>query len=173
MSKAIQLEVIEQKIFLIREHKVMFDAHLAELYEVETKYLTRQVRRNIKRFPLDFMFRLTKEEFLRCQNVTSSWGGRRYLPYAFTEQGIAMLSTVLNNEKAISINIAIMRAFVKLREILATHKELAERLSELERRMDKKDNEIMALFEAIRELMAPPPEKPKGKLGFLPREEQD
>ena len=169
MARVIQLEVIEEKIFLIRGHKVMFDAHLAKLYEVETKYLTRQVRRNVKRFPLDFMFRLTKEEFLRCQNVTSKRGGRRYLPYVFTEQGIAMLSTVLNSERAIEINIVIMRAFVKLRQVLATHKELAHRLSELERRMDKKDNEIMALFEAIRKLMQPPPQKPKYPMGFIPQ----
>jgi len=99
--------------------------------------------------------------------VTSSWGGHRYLPCAFTEQGVAMLSSVLKSRRAIKINIAIMRAFVKLREILAAHKELAQRLSELEQRMDKKDNEILALFEAIRRLMEPPPEKPKGKLGFI------
>ena len=167
MSKVMQLELIEQKIFSIRGYKVMFDRDLALLYGVETKYLTRQVRRNISRFPDGFMFKLSQDEFLRCQNVTSSWGGRRYLPYAFTEQGIAMLSSVLNSERAIQVNIAIIKTFVKLLEVLATHKELAQRLAELERRMDKKDNEIMALFEAIRKLTAPPPEKPKHKIGFI------
>jgi len=131
MKNVVVIEVIEKKIFIVRGHKVMLDSDLARLYSVETKYLTRQTRRNIDRFPEDFMFRLTKEEILRCQNVTSSYGGRRYLPYAFTEQGVAMLSSVLNSKRAIQVNIAIMRAFVKLREILSTHKELATKLREL------------------------------------------
>ncbi len=171
MTKITIITGIEQKILLIRGQKVMLDIHLAELYGVETRRLNEQVKRNIKRFPVDFMFQLTKEEYqnLISQFATSSvWGGYRKLPYVFTEQGIAMLSGVLHSERAIEVNIAIMRAFVKLRQILATHKELAERISELERRMNKKDNEVMALFEAIRKLMAPPPEKPKLPFGFHP-----
>jgi len=101
MTNIVKQDIIEKKIFLIRGLNVMLDRNLAELYGVETKYLTRQVRRNIERFPEDFMFQLTREEFLRCQIVTSSWGGRRYLPYAFTEQGVAMLSSVLNSKRAI------------------------------------------------------------------------
>ena len=174
MSKSVQLEIIEQKIFLIRGYKVMFDRDLASLYGVETKYLTRQVRRNISRFPDGFMFKLSHEEFLRCQNVTSSWGGRRYLPYAFTEQGIAMLSSVLNSEQAIQVNIAIMKAFVKLREVMTTHKELAAQFKELERKVGVHDHQIAAIFEAIRKLMAPPPEKPKRPIGFIvDREHKD
>ena len=175
MKTVIKVEMIEQKIYLVRGRKVMFDSDLAKLYEVETKYLTRQVRRNIRRFPTDFMFRMTAEEYLRCQNVTSKRGGRRYLPYVFTELGIAMLSTVLNSERAIEVNMAIMRVFVKLREVLAQHKELVDRLKELENRMDKKDQEILSIFEAIRQLMALPvgqaglpPEKEKPFVGFHP-----
>jgi len=168
-SKIIMISGIEQRIFYMRSKKVMLDIHLAELYGVETKRLNEQVRRNIKRFPADFMFQLTRHEWhnLKSQFATSSsWGGRRKLSYAFTEQGIAMLSSVLHSQRAIEVNIAIMRAFVKLREVLATHKELADRLAELERRMDKKDKEVMSLFEAIRRLMAPPPEKKKEPIGF-------
>ena len=167
MKDLIASEIIERKIFMIRWQKVMLDSDLAELYGVETKYLTRQVRRNIKRFPSDFMFRLTKDGFLRCQIVTSKRGGRRYLPYAFTEQGVAMLSTVLNSERAIQVNIAIMRAFVKLREILSTHKVFAYKLGELERKIEKQDVEIRSIFEAIRQLMTPPT-KPQRKIGFHP-----
>lgn len=171
MSKVISLIGVEQKIFYIRGQKVMLDRHLAELYDVPTSRLNEQVKRNIKRFPSDFMFQLTSSEFnnLISQFAISStgWGGIRKLPNAFTEQGIAMLSGVLHSQRAIDVNIAIMRAFVKLREILATHKELADRLSELERRMGKKDQEVMALFEAIRKLMQPPPEKPKRPMGFV------
>ncbi len=166
MKELIPQEVIETKILMIRGKKVMLDKDLAKLYKVETKYLTRQVRRNIGRFPDDFMFRLTKEENLRCQFGTSSYGGRRYLPYAFTEQGVSMLSSVINSERAIRVNIAIMRAFVKLREILSVHKELSHKLSELEHKIEKHDVEIQAIFEAIRQLMEPPPEKPKRLIGF-------
>jgi phage regulator Rha-like protein len=121
----IPTEIIEKKILLIRGEKVMLDADLAELYAVETKMLVRAVKRNIDRFPEDFMFQLAEEEFqnLRFQFGTSSqWGGRRYLPYVFTEQGVAMLSSVLNSERAVQVNIAIMRTFVKLRELLSTNK---------------------------------------------------
>jgi len=160
-------EAIEQKIYLIRGHKVMLDRDLAELYGVPTRRLNEQVKRNIKRFPGDFAFLLARQEvmILKSQFATSRWGGRRKLPYAFTEQGIAMLSSVLNSERAIQVNIAIMRAFVKLRQILSTNKELAHKLEQLEHKIEKHDTEIQGIFEAIRQLMAPP-EKPKRKIGF-------
>lgn len=161
-------EVIENKIFLLRGKRVILDFHLATLYRVETKVLLQSVKRNLSRFPEDFMFELNKREFasLRSQFVTSNRGGRRYLPYAFTEQGVAMLSSVLRSERAIQVNIAIMRAFVKLREILSTHKELALKLKQLEMKLEKHDEEIQAIFQAIEELMAPAPQKPKHPIGF-------
>ena len=137
MKAIIPVEMIEKKILLIRGEKVMLDADLAELYGVETKILVRAVKRNVDRFPSDFMIQLNKEEFenLRFQFGTSSrWGGRRYLPYAFTEQGVAMLSSVLNSDRAIKVNIEIMRAFVRLRQMLASNKELAKRLDDLEKK---------------------------------------
>ena len=160
-------ELIEQKIYLIRGQKVMLDRDLARLYEVSTGRLNEQVKRNKKRFPEDFAFLLTRQEvmILKSQIATSRWGGRRKLPYAFTEQGVAMLSGVLNSERAILVNIAIMRAFVKLRQILSANKELAQKLRELEQRIEKHDTEIHAIFEAIRQLMAPL-EKPKRSIGF-------
>ncbi len=169
MNQLIVREVIEKEILMIRGHKVMISTHLAKLYGINVKYLNRAVKRNLKRFPVDFMFRLTKKELadLRCHFGTSSWGGRRYLPYAFTEQGVAMLSSVLNSERAIQVNIAIMRAFVKLRQILATHKELAAKFTELERKIERHDTEIQAIFEAIRQLMAPPRVVRKKRIGFL------
>ena len=170
MGELIPQELIENKIYLIRGHKVMMDKDLAKLYEVPTKKLTQAVKRNIRRFPGDFMLLLTRQEVrnLRSQFVTSSWGGRRYAPYVFTEQGVAMLSSVLNSERAIQVNIAIMRAFVKLRQILSTHKELAHKLDELERKIEKHDVEIRSIFEAIRQLMAPPVTKPRVITGFNP-----
>ena len=168
MNNLILSERIESKIYLIRGQKVMLDRDLAELYGVKTKVLIQAVKRNINRFPLDFMFQMRKEEFnvLRSQFVTSSWGGRRYLPYAFTEQGIAMLSSVLNSERAIQVNIAIMRVFVKLKEMLSTHKELARKLSQLEQKFEKHDSEIRSIFEAIRQIMMPV-EQGNKKIGFL------
>jgi hypothetical protein len=165
MPALIPVEVIENKIYLVRGHKVMLDSDLAELYGVPTKRLNEQVRRNEKRFPDDFMFQLSDEETesLRSQNATSKRGGRRYLPYAFTEQGVAMLSTALNSDRAIEVNIQIMRTFVKLREMIASHKDLAQRLDELEKKYDK---QFSIVFEAIRQLMAPPEPKRK-KIGFL------
>ncbi|MDP6923425.1 MAG: ORF6N domain-containing protein [Candidatus Scalindua sp.] len=160
----ISRETIEDKILLIRGKKIMLDSDLAVLYGVETKQLTRQVRRNVDRFPDDFMFRLTKEDFLRCQFGTSKSGGRRYSPYAFTEHGILMLSSVLNSERAIQVNIQIMRAFVKLRQIISTNKELVHKLSLLERKTEKHDTEIQAIFKAIRQLMTPP-EKTTKRIG--------
>jgi len=146
----------------------MLDAQLAELYNVPTRRLNEQVKRNIGRFPEDFMFQLTKNEFvnLKSQIAISSWGGRRTMPFAFTEQGIAMLSGVLNSQIAIHVNIAIMRAFVKLRQILSTHKEFAEKLKELENKYEKHDVEIQAVFDALRQLMAPE-EKSIKKIGFV------
>ena len=127
----------------------MLDRDLAELYGVETKYLTRQVRRNIERFPEDFMFQLIREEFLRCQIVTSSWGGRRYLPYAFTEQGVAMLSSVLNSKRAIQVNIGIMRIFVNIRKLVSANKGILGRLNQLEDKVQSHDKKIRTIFEVI------------------------
>lgn len=130
-----KLEIIEQQIIELRGQKVMLDFHLAELYEIETKVLKQAVKRNIQRFPSDFMFELSKEEFetLRSQFVTSKRGGIRYMPFAFTEQGVAMLSSVLNSEKAIAINIAIMRTFVTLRQFALNYKELSQKITEIEK----------------------------------------
>jgi len=158
-------EVVEQKVLLIRGHKVLLSLDLANLYEVEHKVLMQAVRRNHDRFPDDFMFQLTKGEFtiLKSQFVTSSWGGIRKLPFAFTEQGVAMLSSVLHSKRAIRVNIEIMRAFVRLRALLSTHKELARKLEELEK---KYDEQFAVVFRAIRELMAPPQPPPRRRIGF-------
>src|SRR5215468_7548442 len=159
-------ELIERKIYLIRGHKVMLDANLAELYGVTTGNLNLAVRRNQRRFPRDFMFQLTREEAqsLVLQNARAKGrGGRRTPPYAFTEQGVAMLSSVLNSERAIEVNITIMRAFVRLRAMLATHAELARRLDDLEQ---KYDEQFRVVFEAIRELMTPEPVPPSRRIGF-------
>lgn len=179
-------EKIESRILLIRGQKVMLDADLAELYGVETKALNRAVRRNLDRFPEDFMFQLTQEEFesLRFQFGTSNLrshfgaskdkkrspegsgrGGRRYRPYAFTEHGAVMLASVLNSPVAVEASIQVVRAFIRLREILATHKELAKKFAELESRIESHDKDITALFEAIRQLMLLP-DKPHRKIGF-------
>lgn len=162
-------ERIEKAIYLIRGEKVMLDRDLALLYGVATKTLNRAVKRNLQRFPLDFMFQLTAEEaeLLRYQIGTSNAGrgGRRYLPYVFTEQGVAMLSSVLNSERAILVNIEIMRAFVKLRQMLASNTELSRRLDELESKYDK---QFRVVFDAIRQLMSVPIRKRK-EIGFRSR----
>ena len=166
MKAIIPVEIIEKKILLIRGEKVMLDADIAELYGVETKMLVRAVKRNIDRFPSDFMIQLNRKEFenLRFQFGTSSrWGGRRYLPYAFTEQGVAMLSSVLNSERAVKVNIEIMRAFVRLRQMLASNAELARKLDALEK---KYDHQFKVVFDAIKQLMIPPDTKKKSKIGF-------
>ena len=154
MAQAILTEQIERKIYLIRGHKVMLDSDLAELYEVPTKVFNQAVRRNIERFPEDFMFKLSweeTEEFSRSQIVTLKQGQNiKYRPHVFTEQGVAMLSSVLHSKRAMQVSIAIMRAFVKLRQILATHRELAQKLAELERKLQGQDNQIQSIFEAIR-----------------------
>ena len=162
-------ERIEKAIYLIRGEKVMLDHDLASLYGVETKVLNRAVKRNLRRFPLDFMFQLTAEEadLLRCQIGTSNKGrgGRRYLPYVFTEQGVAMLSSVLNSERSILVNIEIMRAFVKLRQLLASNAELSRQLAELESKYDK---QFKVVFDAIRQLTATPVRGRK-EIGFRSR----
>lgn len=165
MAVPILREHVERNILLIRGHRVMLDTDLAKLYGVPTKVLNQAVKRNATRFPADFMFQLTSEETtaLRSQIVTSkSRGGRQYRPYAFTEQGVAMLSSVLHSERAIQVNIAIMRAFVQLREMIGSNKGLARRLNELEK---KYDSQFRVVFEAIRELMAEPEPKVK-RIGF-------
>lgn len=169
----VPMERIRKSILLIRGQKVILDRDLADLYGVETRVVKQAVRRNIKRFPKDFMFELSKEEFddWRSQFVTSNSDkmGLRYRPMAFTEQGVAMLSSVLNSERAIQVNIAIMRAFVRLREMLATHKQLARKLAELEQHLERHDQQIQSIFEAIRQLMSPS-ETSKRKIGFEVKE---
>ena len=167
----IPVERISSKIYLLRNEKVLLDVDLAELYGVQTKHLVQAVKRNINRFPDDFMFQLSKKEFeiLKSQIVTSSWGGRRYSPYAFTEQGVAMLSSVLKSERAIKVNIAIMRAFVKMRKFLGSTEFLAKKLKQLEKETREKfaehQQQINMIFEAIKELMTEK-EKPKRRIGF-------
>lgn len=163
MENLIVKENIQQKIYVVRGQKVMLDFDLAVLYQVETKVLNQAVKRNIDRFPEDFMFQLKKEEInLMSQFVTSSYGGRRYSVSAFTEQGIAMLSSVLNSKRAIQVNIQIMRTFTRLREMLSNHKELKEKIEELELRYDE---HFRIVFDAIRQLMAEE-ERPKKRIGF-------
>ncbi len=165
-NSIIPVERIEQRILFLRSQKVMLDADLAELYVVTTKALNQAVKRNQDRFPEDFMFQLSKEEFanLKSQSVTSSsgWGGRRVPPYAFTEQGVAMLSSVLKSKRAIQVNVAIMRTFVRLRQMIASHAQLADQLKKLEK---KYDDQFKVVFDAIRQLMEIP--KPKrNRIGF-------
>lgn len=172
MRGLIPQEVIERKIYLIRGQKVMLSIHLAELYGVETRVLNQTVKRNRGRFPKDFMFQLNakESEWLVSQNVIPHkkyFGGAS--PYGFTEQGVAMLSSVLKSERAVRVNIAIMRVFVKVREMLTTHKELAHKLAQLERKIETHDEEIKAIFGAIRQLMTPP-EPPRKRIGFQAKE---
>jgi len=165
MGTESEVKSIEGRIFQLRGRKVMLDRDLAELYGVETRILIQAVRRNIDRFPDDFMFQLTKSELanLRSQFVISSWGGRRYMPYAFTEHGIAMLSSVLNSRRAIHVNIQIMRAFIGLRRVGITYSELKRKIETMEK---KYDGQFNIVFEAIRQLMEPPPAPPKSRIGF-------
>ncbi|HEU0219911.1 MAG TPA: ORF6N domain-containing protein [Gallionella sp.] len=165
------VEQIESKMFLIRGQKVMLSMHLAELYEVEPRVLVQAVKRNIERFPEDFMFQLSSEEFsnLKSQIGISSWGGVRTAPYAFTEQGVSMLSSVLRSERAIQANIEIMRAFVRLRQMLASNAELSRKLATLEK---KYDIQFKAVFDAIRELMTPLEPRKKRPIGFAPWKEK-
>jgi len=165
MSNVISVEIIASKILLIRGKRVMLDRDLAKLYEVDTSQLTRQVRRNIDRFPEDFMFQLTKEELrnLICQIGISSWGGTRKLPYAFTEQGVAMLSGVLHSKRAVQVNIQIMRAFIQLKRMLLTNADLRRKIEEMERKYDK---QFAIVFQAIKQLLEPAPAKEKKIIGF-------
>jgi hypothetical protein len=166
----IPAERIEKAILLVRGQKVMLDKDLAMLYGAETRVLNQAVRRNIKRFPPDFMFELTREEIMRIsQTVISSEIKYSRRVHAFTEQGVAMLSSVLNSERAIEVNIAIMRVFVRLREMMAKHKELAFKLAEHEDRLEGHDEQIQNIFEAIRQLMTPP-DRPRKKIGFEVKE---
>lgn len=173
VKELIPQEVIEQKIFIIRGYKVMLDKDLSVLYGVETRDLNKAVARNLDRFPSDFMFQLTQKEYenLMFQFGTSSWGGTRKLPRVFTEHGILTLSSVLRSRRAIQVNIFIMRAFVKLRQILSTHKELAEKLGLLEQKVGKHDHEIQVVIQAIQKLIeasqVPPKDPPpKRRIGF-------
>ena len=170
MKELIPQEIIEKKIFLVRGQRVMLDNDLAHIYGVTTTRLNQQVKRNLDRFPKDFMFQLTKKEFesLMLQFATSNKGrgGRRKPPYVFTEHGAIMLASVLNTAIAVRASIQVVRAFVRLREILSTHKKLAYKLSELERKIEKHDEEIHSIFEAIRQLMAPVAERSKPRIGF-------
>lgn len=173
-SYLVPTERIESKILFIRGKKVLLDRALARLYGVETKALNQAVKRNIDRFPSDFMFQLSKKEFKiwKSQFVTSVGDtlGLWKLPYAFTEMGIAMLSSVLNSKRAIHVNIQIMRTFTKLREILLTHKQLRDKIESLEK---KYDGQFKIVFDAIKQLLEPPPEKPKRRIGFHPESKRN
>jgi hypothetical protein len=168
MAKAINAliipdELVMNKIYLFRGQKVMLDEDLAELYQVETKRLNEQVRRNIDRFPKDFMFRLTKKEFenLKSQIATSSWGGRRKLPLAFTEQGVSMLSGVLNSETAVRVHIQIIRVFAKMKALLLSHKDILLQLEKIEKKLSGHDEDIRIIFQYLKQLLNPRrPSKP-------------
>jgi hypothetical protein len=172
-------EIVMSKIYVIRNVKVMLDMDLAALYGVETKHLKRAVRRNEKRFPLDFLFELSPEEFecLRRQFGTSSWGGVRYLPMAFTEQGVAMLSSVLNTDRAIMVNIQIIRVFTRMRELLITHKEILLQLEQIEKKDIEQDEKIMLIFEYIKQLERSKQEEfdqhNRPKIGFKYTKQED
>ena len=160
-------ELIMNNIYLIRGQKVMIDHDLAKLYQVEKKRLNEQVSRNKERFPGDFMFQLNKEEFqnLKSQIATSSWGGLRKLPYAFTEQGVAMLSGILNSQTAIRVNIQIIRVFTKMRELLMTNKDILLQLEKVEKKLTKHDDEIILIFQYLKKLLKPP-QTPRERIGF-------
>jgi ORF6N domain-containing protein len=173
----VPVEFIERKIYLIRGHKVMLDSDLAELYQVPTKRLNEAVKRNRGRFPDDFMFQLSEHELenWRSQIATSNPGakmGLRRAPYAFTEHGVAMLSAVLKSQRAVEMSILIVRAFVRLREYLATHKDLARKLEDVERTQLEHSAHIQQIFDYIERLLEPAPEPPKRRIGFAPPEER-
>ena len=167
----VPIEVIERRIYLIRGQKVMLSSDLAELYQVETRALVQAVKRNIERFPDDFMFQLSREEWanLKSQSVTSSWGGaRREAPYAFTQHGVAMLASVLRSPTAVQVNILIVRAFIRLRELIASHQDLAARIEALEANHERHASVLALLAEEIDKLNEEPPEPTKGPMGFRP-----
>jgi len=167
----VPVELIERRIYMIRSRKVMLDSDLADLYEVPTKALNQAVKRNLGRFPDDFIFRLTSREAERLNRSRIVTGSQRHRdprlsPYAFTELGVAMLSSVLNSERAVQMNIVIMRAFVKLREVMTTHKDLSHKIQALERKYNKHDEELQVVFHAMRQLLEPPPTPAKRRIGF-------
>lgn len=174
----IPVPAIQKRILMVRERQVMLDEDLADLYGVETRRLIEQVKRNIERFPADFMFQLNKDEAaaLRSQTATSDTrrGGRRYAPYVFTEQGVAMLSGVLRSKRAVAVNIAIMRAFVELRRAAASYAAIQKRLDELEQetkaKLGQHDQQLSQIFQALRQLISPPP-RPRRRVGFRPPED--
>jgi flagellar capping protein FliD len=161
--------MIERRIHTIRNQRVLLDSDLADLYQVETFNLNKAVKRNADRFPEDFMFQLNKDEWnslLFQFGISNGRGGRRTPPYVFTEQGVAMLSSVLNSERAVQVNIVIMRTFVKLREIVGAHKDLAQKIEDLQQKYEQHDEELRAVFDAIRHLVQPSPNPAKKKIGF-------
>ncbi len=170
MSRVLVSKNLDHLILTVRKRRVLLDADLARLYGVETKQLNRAVKRNTDRFPEDFMFQLVQEETdaLRCQSGTSNEGrgGRRYLPYAFTQEGVAMLSSVLQSPRAVAVNIAIMRAFIRLRQMALSVDDLARKVGSLERGFKQHGQQFDVVFKAIRQLMIPPPEPPRKKIGF-------
>ena len=172
-SRPLAIEGIASRIVTLRGERVLLDSDLATLYGVETRRLNEQVRRNRRRFPADFIFRLTRKELdnLMSQFATSRWGGRRKLPYAFTEHGAIQAATILNTRRAVEVSVYVVRAFVQLRGVLAANRELAKRLDELEARIERKldthDRVIADILNAIRQLMAPPEPKPKRRIGFM------
>lgn len=167
-------EAIVNRIYMIRGQKVMLDEDLAELYQVPTGRLNEQVKRNIDRFPKDFMFQLTDQEFtnLKSQNATSRWGGRRKLPFAFTEHGVLMLSSILNSAIAITVNIQIMRIYTKMREFLLTNQEILLKLEQLERKVDGHDENIRVIFAYLKKLLDPP-QQPRPRIDFRRKDEQE
>ena len=167
-------EVVMNKIYLVRGQKMMLDRDLAELYDVETKVLNQAVKRNSDRFPADFMFQLTKKEFenLKSQIVTSSWGGVRKMPFAFTEQGVAMLSSVLKSEIAIRVNIQIIRIFTRMRKMIITHKDILLQLEKIEKKLAGHDEEITLIFGYLKQLLNPP-QPPRRKIGFKRNGEEE
>jgi hypothetical protein len=168
VQNRISISTVERWIYLIRGLKIMLDQDLADLYKVEPRALIQALKRNIDRFPEDFMFQLSSKEAqaMRSQTVIASRRNVRYLPYAFTEQGVAMLSSVLRSKRAVLVNIAIMRAFVKVREIVAVHGDLAQKLEKLEKKFVRHDQQLKVVFDALRRLVTPPP-VPHRKVGFL------
>jgi len=166
--------VVMEKIYVIRGEKVMLDHDLAELYGIETKQLKRAVRRNIDRFPEDFLFELSSEEFndLRSQFGTSSWGGARYLSMAFSEHGVLMLSSVLNSKRAIKVNIQIMRVYVHIREMILTHKDLLQQMDSLDKKVAKQDEKIALVFQYLKKFIDVQ-EKPKKRVGYKRKDEKE
>jgi ORF6N domain len=168
-------EVIMNKIYFIRGQKVMLDEELADLYEVPTKRVNEQVKRNIARFPEDFMFRLSIDEFndLKSQNATSSWGGRRTIPFAFTEHGVLMLSSILGSERAVNVNIQIMRIYTRMREMILTHKDILLQLEKIEKKIMGHDEDIQLIFNCVKQLIQASVPVKRSRIGFRRKDEND